>query len=102
MDFIYCAQPEDPCLWLIDLGPFFDRFGPAVSMEVEMSTNATVQAVLRNFSRRKWIDLRDPRVASGIDLIASVITNVIPLKTFILTTPVAPVDNLALRKAYFS
>ena len=102
MEFIYCIQPEDPCKWLIDLGPFFDRFGPAISMEVEMSTNTVVQAALRNFSRRKWIDLKDPRVATTIDLIGSSIPNVVPLKNVILTTPVTNEENLALRKLYFS
>ena len=100
--FIMCLQPDDPCLWLIDLGPFFDRFGPNVSMEVELSTNATVQAVLRNFNRRKWIDLKDSRVSASIDLIGSIVTNVVPLKATILTTPVSYSDNIALRRAYFS
>ena len=103
------AQPEpaapapDPTEWLIDVGPFFDRFGPA-KLAVLSSSDAAVRALVTDLQVRKWIDLKRADVAQGIDLL---ISKSIPgldaaLKSAILTTPVQPVENLALRKAYFS
>lgn len=97
------VAPADPTAWLIDVGPFFDRFGTA-KMALLTSTNATVQALIKDLQIRKWIDLQRPDVAAGIDaIIALGVSGVTPaLKTAILTTPVTPEENLALRKVYFS
>lgn len=86
----------------IDIGPFFDRFG-AAKINVLMSTNAGVKAVVADCQVRKWIDLDRPDVAAGIDvIIAAGVSGVdAALKNTILTTPVAPEENLALRKLYF-
>ena len=103
------AQPEpatpapDPTEWLIDVGPFFDRFGPA-KLAVLSSNDATVRALVTDLQVRKWIDLKRADVAQGIDLL---ISKSIPgldaaRKSAILNTPVQPVENLALRKDYFS
>lgn len=88
--------------WLIDIGPFFDRFGGA-KMAVLTSTDPQVQALLTDITVRKWIDLQRPDVAAGIDLlIAKGITGVTgALKTAILTTPVSAEENRALRRLYF-
>lgn len=96
-------QPPDPAEWLIDVGPFFDRFG-ASKWSVLAHTDATVQALVKDLQVRKWIDLQRPDVAQGIDLL---ISKDIPgvnaaLKASILTTTVTPEENLALRKTYFS
>lgn len=92
----------DPTAWFIDIGPFFDRFGPA-KMAVLTSTDAGVKAIIADVSIRKWIDLQKPEVASSLTYIGSVVASVTPaLQTAILTTPVDPADNLALRKLYFS
>ena len=103
------AQPEpaapapDPTEWLIDVGPFFDRFGPA-KLAVLASSDAAVRALVTDLQVRKWIDLKRADVAHGIDLL---ISKSIPglnaaLKSAILNTPVQPVENLALRKDYFA
>lgn len=89
--------------WLIDVGPFFDRFG-AAKMAVLTSANAVVRALITDITVRKWIDLQRADVAQGIDaIIAAGVAGVDEsLKTAILTTPVTDEENLALRRVYFS
>ena len=88
--------------WLLDLGPFFDRFGPA-KMAVLTSPDAVVQAIVKDAGIRKWIDLQNPEVAQSLAYIGTKVAAVTPeLQAAILTTPVAVIDNLALRKLYFS
>lgn len=96
------AAPS-PTDWLIDVGPFFDRFAGA-KMPLLMSTNATVQALVKDLQVRKWIDLQRPDVATGIDaLIALGVPGMTAeLKTAILTTPPTAEENFALKKVYFS
>lgn len=92
----------DPCEWLIDIGPFFDRFG-ATKLAVLTSTDATVKAILQDIQVRKWIDLKRADVASSLAYVGSKVPAVdAALQTAILTTPVAAADNLALRKLYFA
>lgn len=108
-DHVQVQQPqaapgtEKATTWLIDLGPFFDRLGMVVGMAVDMSADPVVQAVKANFSRRKWIDLKDGRVAAGLDILIS--RNVHPnmtdeLKDEVLNTPVAHVEQAALLATY--
>lgn len=93
--------PVNPTEWLIDTGPFFDRFG-ASKMAVLTSTDAGVKAILSDTQVRKWIDLQRPDVAQSVAYIGTVVAAVTPaLQTAILTTPVTPEENLALRKLYF-
>lgn len=88
--------------WLIDVGPFFDRFG-AAKMSILTSTNATVKAIVSDLQVRKWVDLKRPDVATGIDaLIALGVSGVnAALKTSVLTNPVTTEENIALKKLYF-
>ncbi len=98
------VEPEavNPVEWLIDIGPFFDRFG-AAKMAVLTSTDAGVKAILADTQVRKWIDLQRADVAQSVAYIGSVVAAVTPaLQTAILTTPVSPEENLALRKLYFA
>lgn len=93
--------PADPCAWLIDIGPFYDRFG-AAKMPVLTSADATVKAILSDVSIRKWIDLKRTDVASSLAYIGSVVPSLTSnLQTAILTTPVAAEENRALRKSYY-
>lgn len=93
--------PVDPCEWLIDLGPYFDRFGNA-KMAVLTSTDAGVKAIIQDASIRKWIDLRLPAVAQALAYIGSVIPAVdVALQSAIINTPVSTEENRALRKLYF-
>lgn len=95
--------PPDPAEWLIDIGPFFDRFG-AAKLALLASTDATVRALVTDLQVRKWIDLQRPDVAQGIDLLVAMgvpgVTNA--LKWAVLTTPVEPHENLALRRTFFA
>ena len=91
----------DPCEWLLDLGPFYDRFG-AAKMPVLTSPDATVKAIIADCNIRKWIDLENPDVANGLTYIGSVVAALTPaIQTAILTTPVTAEENRALRKVYF-
>lgn len=92
----------DPCEWLIDVGPFFDRFG-AAKLAVLTSADATVKAILQDIQVRKWIDLKRADVASSLAYVGTKVPAVdATLQAAILNTPVDPVDNLALRKLYFA
>lgn len=88
--------------WFIDIGPFFDRFGPA-KMQVLTSTDAGVRALITDIQIRKWIDLKLPEVDQALAYLGSVIPAVTTeLQSAILETPVAEHENLALRKLYFT
>ena len=93
--------PIDPCEWLIDLGPYFDRFGNA-KMAVLTSSDTGVKAIIQDASIRKWIDLRLPAVAQALAYIGSVIPAVnSTLQSSIINTPVSTEENRALRKLFF-
>lgn len=91
--------PVDPCEWLIDIGPFFDRFG-AQKIPVLADTNAIVRAIVTDCTSRKWIDLKRADVGLAIDTLINLGHAVD--KAAILDLPVIPAENLALRKLYFS
>lgn len=94
--------PPSPWEWLIDIGPFFDRFG-AAKMAVLTSSDVGVQAILKDTQVRKWIDLKHPDVASSIAYIDTKVPALTAeIQSAILNTPVAETENLALRKLYFS
>ena len=105
----YRAVPDEPIPespkpweWLIDIGPFFDRFGSA-KMAVLTSSDVGVQAIIKDTQVRKWLDLKLPEIASALAYIGTKVTSVTQeLQESILKTPVAEADNLALRKLYFS
>lgn len=87
---------------MIDIGPFFDRFG-AAKMAVLTSADAGVQAILKDTQIRKWLDLKLPEVAQSVAYVGTKVPAVTAeLQDAILNTPVAPDENLALRKLYFS
>ena len=91
-----------PWKWYIDIGPFFDRFG-AAKMVVLTSTDAGVQAIIKDAQVRKWLDLKLPEIASAVAYIGTKVPAVTQgLQQSILNTPVVETENLALRKLYFS
>lgn len=93
--------PVDPCAWLIDLGPFYDRFG-AAKMAVLTSTDTGVKAIIADLNIRKWVDLKRADVTTGLAYVGSKVPEVtVNLQTTILTTPVGAEENRALRKLYF-
>ena len=94
--------PAQPWEWLIDIGPFFDRFG-AAKMAVLTSSDLGVQAILKDTQVRKWLDLKLPEIASSVAYVGTKVPAVTQeLQQSILNTPVAETENLALRKLYFS
>lgn len=61
-------EAPDNYFW-IDLGPFQDRFGddwPVISSSTDRECIAFMNAVVNN---RKYINLKDPRVAGAIDML---------------------------------
>lgn len=60
--------PEDPRIWWLDVGPFYDRFGPD-AVAIAASTHGACKAVQTLTGIRKYIDLRDPKVAAMIDML---------------------------------
>ena len=106
--FVRPESPPDPeptipeWAWYIDLGPFYDRFG-AAKMAVLTSPDAGLKAILSDLNIRKWVDLQRPDVAQALAYVGSVLPAVTPaLQTAILSTPVADIENLALRRLYFN
>ena len=97
------AEPApNPTEWLIDIGPFFDRFG-AAKMAVLTSADAGVQAILKDVQIRKWLDLKLPDLVQSVAYVGTKVPGVTAkLQDAILNTPVAEAENLALRKMYFS
>ena len=95
-------QPVPVWEWYIDIGPFFDRFG-AAKMAVLTSSDAGVQAIIKDTQVREWLDLKLPEIASALAYIGTKVPSVPQeLQQSILNTPVEEKDNLALRKLYFS
>lgn len=103
IEVFIAEQPKDNRTeWLIDIGPFFDRFGSA-KMQVLTSSDAGVQAIIKDTQVRKWLDLRLPEIAQSVAYVASKVPAVTEeVKSNVLHTPVAEHENLALRKLYFS
>ena len=96
------APSPAPWEWLIDVGSFFDRFG-AAKMAVLTSSEAGVQAIIKDTQVRKWLDLKLPEIASALAYVGTKVPSVTQeLQESILNTPVAETENLALRKLYFS
>ena len=94
--------PAQPWEWLIDIGAFFDRFG-AAKIAVLTSADAGVQAIIKDTQTRKWLDLKLPEVAQSVAYVGTKVPTVTAeLQDAILNAPVAPAENLALRKLYFS
>lgn len=63
------VEPEaDPRIWWVDVGPFYDRFGTD-ALAIAASDHGACKAVQTLTGVRKYIDLRDLRVASMIDML---------------------------------
>lgn len=61
--------------WYIEVGAFYDRFGPA-KIPVLASSDATVQALVRDTQIRKYIDLKRPDVAQFVGYVATKVPEV--------------------------
>jgi len=73
-DFALVNQPftppivEDPQAWWIDVGSFVDRLGDQ-KIPILSSSDAVVQALVKDVQIRKYIDLKNADLASGIDIL---------------------------------
>lgn len=95
--------PVTPPEWdrYIDIGPFFDRFGPA-KMDVLTSTDIGVQAIIKDAQVRKWIDISRADVSQSVAYIGSKVPSVTPeIQAAVIAPPISPSENMALRKLYF-
>lgn len=94
------AQPievNDHFAYLIDIGPYFDRFGVA-KLPVLACADNVVQAIVRDVSVRKWIDLKRPEVAQALAYITTKVPEVTPeIVQAVLAYPVLPQENAVLR-----
>lgn len=91
------AQSADPYATLIDIGPYFDRFGPA-KIAVLSSQDPVVQALVKDASVRKWIDLSRADVIQALAYIASKVPSVTQdIEAAVLATPVQGLENADLR-----
>lgn len=63
-------QPQTPAPRHISVGAFFDRFG-SEKWPILASTDPLVQAMVRDASVRKFIDLDRPDLLQGLQLVQS-------------------------------
>lgn len=75
--------------WWIHVGAFYDRFG-LLKIPILASTDPIVQAIIRDSSVRKYIDLQRPDLDQALDTIIS--KGFAIDKTAIMTTPI-PADE---------
>lgn len=61
------AAPDERLLWL-DVGPFYDRFGPD-ALAIAASDHGACKAVQILTDVRQYIDLADPRIGTMIDML---------------------------------
>ena len=84
-------QPVPPTTpvgtWLISVGAFFDRFDPA-KQQILASTDANIQAMVKDAQVRKFIDLQRPDLPLMLDYIIAAGYGI--NKALILNTPAAP------------
>lgn len=62
--------PQQAVTRHISVGAFFDRFGP-LKWAILADTAPTVQAVVRNASARKFIDLDNPDLPTGLQILVA-------------------------------
>ena len=97
------APPPVPvdCSAMIDIGSFFDRFGP-LRFKILASDDVMVRAIVRDAQARKWIQLDHPDTAQAVRLISETVPELTAeIIAHVLATPVHPEENLALRRLYF-
>lgn len=94
------AQPGDlGTKWLVDIGPFFDRFD-TYKLQILSSTDPLVSAIVKDVQSRKWVDLRRSDVGAAIDALITKALCTPELKAGILESPVAHMEQVALMTTY--
>ena len=64
------TEVSEPATRRISVGAFFDRFGP-LKWAILADTAPTVQAVVRDASVRKFIDLDNPDLPAGLQILVA-------------------------------
>jgi len=85
--------------WLIDIGPFFDRFSTN-KYSILMSTDPVVRVIVDDVRVRKWVDLSRLDVGQAIDVLIAKNLCHPTMKDDILTSPVMPLEQVALMATY--
>jgi hypothetical protein len=85
--------------WLMDIGPFFDRFD-TYKLPILASADSTVTAIVKDVQSRKWVDLRRSDVGKAIDALIGKGLCTDQLKAGILGTPVSHMEQVALMVTY--
>jgi hypothetical protein len=67
IEVFYAPQPE---VRHITIGAFFDRFGDQ-KWPILADTNPSVQALIKDASVRAYINLDDPQVRTGLDMVVA-------------------------------
>lgn len=86
------GAPQAPAIQLnyITVGAFFDRFG-AQKYQILVSTDLGVQALIKDSSVRKYIDLDNPQLPQGLDMLIA--AGFVIDKTAILTGAILPSER---------
>jgi hypothetical protein len=69
-ELVLPEPPSPPEVCHITVGAFFDRFG-AEKWPILADTNASVQALIKDASVRAYINLDDPQVRTGLEMVVS-------------------------------
>ncbi|OIR02627.1 hypothetical protein GALL_153410 [mine drainage metagenome] len=87
------APVDPPNAWWLYVGAFFDRFDTygGQKLAILSSADLTVQAVVKDASVRKYIDLKRADLPGALDMLIA--KGFAIDKTAILTTPVAIEDR---------
>lgn len=94
--------PAEDTTYLVDVGPFFDRF-EAAQLAVLSHTDPMLRAFIESCKVRKWIYTKHPFVAMGVDRVISLgIAGVdAAMKARIMDTPARYSEQESLLKLYF-
>jgi hypothetical protein len=86
-EVIVPEPPAPPEIRHITVGAFFDRFGEQ-KWPILADTNASVQALIKDASVRAYINLDDPQVRTGLEMVVATGHDIDPAA--IIAAPIQP------------
>ena len=86
-EVVFPEPPAPPEPRNITVGAFYDRFGDQ-KWPVLADTNPSVQALIKDCQVRKWINLDDPQVLTGLQMVQAAGHDIDP--TAIIAAPIQP------------
>lgn len=88
---VFVPEPPAPSeLRHITVGAFFDRFGDQ-KWPILADTNPSVQALIKDASVRAYINLDDPQIRAGLDMVVGA-GHTIDVNS-VITSPVQPSER---------